>query len=159
MDTLSLPVITIPAKRQIIHPFRIRSRLVCVPSLDPHLLRKRQSFVLRKAVPRLPQPRSFRLILWTQRTPPTHHGQVENRPQHEYTTQMPLLHEFSKHAKMSFSEATLQISHKMRIYASANAASLKRTLTTNCEASDLAPEIIAPPLAVRGVALTYSARL
>ena len=57
-----------PARRQV-HSFRVRFRLVCSPSLDPHFLRRRQSFVLRKAVPRLPLPRSFRPILWTQRMP------------------------------------------------------------------------------------------
>ena len=97
-DTLSLPTISIPARRQI-HPFRVRSRLVCAPSLDPHFLRRRQSFVLRKAVPQLLLPRPFRPIPWTQRmpflkgkkTPPIHHGQAAQRPQHESITQMPLL--------------------------------------------------------------------
>ena len=31
------------------HPFRIRSRLVCAPTLDPPQLCKRQSFVIRKS--------------------------------------------------------------------------------------------------------------
>ena len=60
---------------------------VCL-SLDPHLPHRRQSFVLRKAVPRLSLLRSSRLILWTQRMPflkekkttPIHHGQGAQRP-------------------------------------------------------------------------------
>ena len=49
--------------------FRVRPRLVCVPSLDPHLPHRRQSFVLRKAAPRLSLLRSFRSALWTHRMP------------------------------------------------------------------------------------------
>ena len=49
--------------------FRVRPRLVCAPSLGPHLPHRRQSFELRKAVPRLSLLRSFRPVLWTQRMP------------------------------------------------------------------------------------------
>ena len=97
MNTLP-PIMTIPVRKQL-HPFRTRSRLVCTPSLDPLSLRRQQPFVLRKALPRLLLQRSFRPILWTQimpflrekKTPPTHHGQAAERPQHKCITLMPLL--------------------------------------------------------------------
>ena len=43
---------------------RTRSTLVCAPSPDLHLPSRQQSFVLRKAVPRLLLQRSFRTIFW-----------------------------------------------------------------------------------------------
>ena len=69
-------------------PFRVRLRLACAPSLDPHFPQRRQSFVLRKAVLRLSLLRSFRPVLWTQRMPfmkekktsSIHHGQAAQRP-------------------------------------------------------------------------------
>ena len=87
MTTDTLPLIMTIAARQI-HSFRVRPRLVCAPSLGSDLPRRRQSFVIRKAVPRLLLPRSFRPVLWTQRipflrekkTPPTHYKQVAQRP-------------------------------------------------------------------------------
>ena len=64
-NTLSIPATMMPATRQA-HPFRVWCRLVCAPSLDLPLLRRRQLFVLRKAVPQLFLLRSFHPILWTQ---------------------------------------------------------------------------------------------
>ena len=77
----------------------VRPRLVCGPSLEPHLPHRRQSFVLHKAVPRLSLLQSFRPVLWTQRMPflkekktsLIHHGQAAQRLQHECKTKMPLL--------------------------------------------------------------------
>ena len=43
--------------------------MVCAPSPDLHLPSRQQSFVLRKAVPRLLLQRSFRTIFWTQKMP------------------------------------------------------------------------------------------
>ena len=48
-------------------PLRVRLRLVCAPSLDPHLSHRRQSLEFRKTVRRLSLLPSFRPIPWTQR--------------------------------------------------------------------------------------------
>ena len=80
------------------HP-RTRSRVVCAPSSNLHLPRRQQWFVLRKAVPRLLLQRSFCTIFGTQKipflrekkTPPIHHRQVAQGPQHVCPTQMHLL--------------------------------------------------------------------
>ena len=51
------------------HQPRPKSRLVCAPSPNLHLPSIQQSFVIRKAVPRLLLQRSFRTIFWTQKIP------------------------------------------------------------------------------------------
>ena len=60
-DILSTPIIP-HLDRRYMHQPLTRSRLVCAPSSDLHLRSRQESFVLRRAVPRLLLQRSFRNI-------------------------------------------------------------------------------------------------